>query len=187
MSVLSIPVTAVVVLIASLVAAATDVWKFKVYNLLTFPLLFSGLVYHGWTGGFEDFSGSLAGMLLGFGLFLLPYLWGAVGAGDVKFVAAVGAWMGMQPMLPILLIGSLATGVYAVVLLVIHNGYREAWANLQVAFYRLMILGRQLGADDNLERVQTVAQQRERRKRLIPFSAMITVGIILTIVWNVYV
>ncbi len=183
---MSISISSIVVLAASLVAATTDVWRFKVYNLLTFPLLFSGLIYRGWTGGVEGFSDSLAGMLLGFGLFLLPYLWGAVGAGDVKFVAAVGSWLGMQPMLPILLIGCLATGVYAVVLLVMHNGYREAWANLQVAFYRLMILGRQLGADDNLERVQTVAQQQERRKRLIPFSAMITVGIVLTIVWNVF-
>ena len=183
---LALAPSTIVILIASLVAATTDVWKFKVYNLLTFPLLLSGLIYCGWTGGFEGFRGSLAGVLLGFGLFLLPYLWGAVGAGDVKFVAAVGAWLGMQPMLPILLIGCLATGVYAVVLLVMHNGYREAWANLQVAFYRLMLLGRQLGADDNLECVQTVAQQRERRKRLIPFSAMITVGIVLTIVWNVF-
>ena len=122
----------IVILIASLVAATTDVWKFKVYNLLTLPLLLSGLVYRGWTGGVEGFSGSLTGMLFGFGLFLLPYLWGAVGAGDVKFVAAVGAWLGMQPMLPILLIGCLATGVYAVVLLVLHNG-REAHAGIIIA------------------------------------------------------
>ena len=183
---LALAPSTIVILIASLVAATTDVWKFKVYNLLTFPLLLSGLIYWGWTGGVEGFTGSLTGMLFGFGLFLLPYLWGAVGAGDVKFVAAVGSWLGMQPMLPILLIGCLATGVYAVVLLVMHNGYREAWANLQVAFYRLALLGKQLGADDDLERVQTVAQQQERRKRLIPFSAMITVGIVLTIVWNLF-
>ena len=186
LSVLSISVSSIVVLIASLVAATTDIWKFKVYNLLTFPLLLSGLAYRGWTGGTEGLRDSLAGMALGFVLFLLPYMWGAFGAGDVKFIAAVGAWLGMQPMLPILLIGCLATGVYALTLMVMHDGYREAWTNLQVAFYRLTILGRQLGANDNLERVQTITQQQERRKRLIPFSAMITVGIITTIVWNMF-
>jgi hypothetical protein len=36
----------VVVLLAALVAAATDIWKFKVYNVLTLPLLVSGLAYH---------------------------------------------------------------------------------------------------------------------------------------------
>jgi len=184
---MSISMSSLVVLGASLVAATTDIWKFKVYNLLTFPLLLSGVVYRGWTGGTEGLRDSLAGMALGFVLFLLPYLWGAFGAGDVKFIAAVGAWLGLQPMLPIVLIGCLATGVYAMALVVLHGGYREAWANLQVAFYRLMILGRQLRADDNLERVQTVAQEQERRKRLIPFSAMITVGIVFTIVWNMFI
>ncbi len=182
----SISISSIVVLIASLLAATTDIWKFKVYNLLTFPLLLSGVAYRGWTGGTEGLRDSLAGMALGFALLLLPYLWGAFGAGDVKFVAAVGAWLGMQPMLPILLIGCVATGVYALTLMVMHDGYREAWINLQVAFFRLSILGRQLGADDNLERVQTITQQQERRKRLIPFSAMITVGIITTIVWNMF-
>ena len=36
----------VIVLAAGLVAAVTDVWRFKVYNILTFPLLFSGIAYH---------------------------------------------------------------------------------------------------------------------------------------------
>lgn len=186
MSLISISVASFVVLGASLVAATTDIWKFKVYNLLTFPLLLSGVAFRGWTGGVEGLGDSLAGMAIGFVLFLLPYLCGALGAGDVKFVAAVGAWLGVQPMLPVVLIGCLATGVYALALLVLHGGYREAWANLRVAFYRLMILGRQLRADDNLERVQSVAQEQARRKRLIPFSAMITVGIVFTIVWNMF-
>ena len=184
--VMSISVSSLVVLIASLVAATTDIWRFKVYNLLTFPLLLSGIAYRGFTEGSEGLKDSLAGMSLGFVLFLLPYLWGAFGAGDVKFVSAVGAWLGFEPMVPIVQIGCLATGCYAATLVVLHGGYREAWANLQVAFYRLMILGRRLRADDNLERVQTVAQEKERRKRLIPFSAMITVGIVFTIVWNIF-
>ena len=39
-----LPIT--VTLIASLAGAVTDVWKFRVYNVLTFPLLASGLIYH---------------------------------------------------------------------------------------------------------------------------------------------
>jgi prepilin peptidase CpaA len=180
----AIPFPAVIVLVASLVAAFTDVLRFKVYNILTFPLLAGGLAYRAWVGGMDGFWDSMAGVLLGFGVLLYPYLFGAFGAGDVKFVAAVGAWMGLKPMVPVLLIGCLATGVYAVVLLVKHNGYREAWQNLQVALFRILILGRQFGAEDNLERVQTVAQQAERRKRLIPFSAMITVGIVTSFIWS---
>ena len=40
-----------VVTIAAITSAFTDLWKFKVYNLLTIPLLFSGFLYHGLLGG----------------------------------------------------------------------------------------------------------------------------------------
>ena len=178
---------ATVVTLASCVAAFTDVRQFKVYNLLTFPLLFGGLIYHTAIAGTEGFQESMAGMLFGFGLLIFPYMLGALGAGDVKFVAAVGAWLGMGPMLLILVIGGIATGVYAVCLMVVHNSYREAWANLRLVFFRLSSIGRQFGVDDNVESVQSVAKQVARRQRLIPFSAMITVGVIITIIWNTWV
>ena len=52
------PVPIAMVLLASLIAAVTDVWKFKVYNLLTFPLLASGLTYHTFYGGAAGLAGS---------------------------------------------------------------------------------------------------------------------------------
>lgn len=175
-----------VVGIASVAAAATDISKFKVYNALTYPLLISGLVYQVTFFGVSGFADGMIAIALAFSLMLYPYLWGAFGAGDVKFVAAVGAWLGYQLMLPVFLLGCLATGVYALALLFMHQGYQEAWTNLQIAMTRIMILGRQIGADEP-ERVQTVAQQSERRKRLIPFSAMITLGIFVTFVWMNFV
>ncbi len=45
------PVPIALILMAALVAGVTDVWKFKVYNLLTFPLAASGLLYHAINGG----------------------------------------------------------------------------------------------------------------------------------------
>lgn len=171
-----------VVGIASVAAAVTDISKFKVYNALTYPLLLSGLVYQVTYYGMSGLTDGLIAVVLAFGLMLYPYLWGAFGAGDVKFVAAVGAWLGYQLMLPVFLVGCIATGVYALVLLCLHRGFQDAWTNIQIAITRIMILGRQIGADEP-ERVQTVAQQSERRKRLIPFSAMITLGIFVTFIW----
>lgn len=172
----------VVVALASIIAAITDISRFKVYNLLTYPLLLSGLAFQA-CHGLNALVDGLTAVVLMFGLLLYPYLWGAFGAGDVKFVAAVAAWMGVQLMIPIVLIGCISTGVYAIVLLIVHRGYREAWTNMQIAVTRLTILGRQLGADEP-ERVQTVVAEAERRRRLIPFSAMITVGISVTFIWK---
>jgi hypothetical protein len=44
--------------------------------------------------GLPGLVSGFLGMLLGFTLLILPYLWGGMGAGDVKALAALGAWLG---------------------------------------------------------------------------------------------
>jgi len=174
------PVPIAVVLTAALIAAVTDVWKFKVYNLLTFPLLVSGLLYHAIHGGGPGLSGSLLGALVGFGLMILLYAMGGMGAGDVKFVTALGAWLGLPLTLYVVMAGCIAAGVYAAVLLVTAASLRETLLNIQILWLRLACLGRHLGAED---RVEAEVQRTDRRRRLIPFSAMIALGLIATVVW----
>lgn len=178
----SMVLPAVIVVAASLVAAVTDVWRFKVYNALTFPLCAVGLGYHVVSNGQAGLMTSLGGLLFTFGVLMVPYLLGALGAGDVKFASAVGAWLGFGPMVMVLVIGCLAAGVYAVVLMIRFGGFREAWFNLQLVFLQLASMGRHFSQEDRLETVQEAAQKAERRRRLVPFSAMVTVGILLTIV-----
>lgn len=105
---LSIPV--VVVFVAVMIAAIIDVWKFKIANILTFPLLLSGLLYHSCMGGASQLAASLLGALLGFAILILFYLLGGMGVGDVKLAAALGAWLGMPSILYLLLASALAAG-----------------------------------------------------------------------------
>ena len=105
------PVPIALVLVAALVAAVTDVWKFKVYNVLTFPLLASGLLYHAIYGGTAGLAGSIVGALVGFALMIMLYTMGGMGAGDVKFVTALGAWLGLPLTLYVVMAGCIATGV----------------------------------------------------------------------------
>src|SRR3990172_7393375 len=86
----------VIALVAASIAAVTDVWKFRVYNVLTIPLMISGLIYHGAVAGWEGLFSSALGFLFGFGVLFLPYLMGLMGAGDVKLLAGVGTWLGLQ-------------------------------------------------------------------------------------------
>src|SRR5262245_459195 len=106
-----IPVT--VALTAALVGAVTDVWKFRVYNAMTLPLFFTGLVYHGATGGVSGLTNSLVGGLFCFLVLILPYGMGLMGAGDVKLLAGVGAWLGLPGAIVAFVVSSLAAGVYA--------------------------------------------------------------------------
>ena len=50
------PIEKMVVMIVVAVIAATDMWKFKVYNVLTLPLLCSGFLYHGLYGSSNDLT-----------------------------------------------------------------------------------------------------------------------------------
>jgi prepilin peptidase CpaA len=79
--------------VALIVAAVIDGKQLRVPNWLTFPLILSGwtfsLVAFGWAG----LGWSVLGTFIGLALLLPPYAIGGMGAGDVKLLAGVGAWM----------------------------------------------------------------------------------------------
>jgi len=66
----------------------------RIPNYLTLGGVLAGLGYqlgfHGWTG----LSNGFLGMSLGFALLIFFYWKGGLGAGDVKALAALGAWLG---------------------------------------------------------------------------------------------
>ncbi|MDX3907734.1 MAG: prepilin peptidase [Pigmentiphaga sp.] len=72
------------------------------------------------------------GLLLAL-VFLLPfYAFKAMGAGDVKFFAVVGFWLGAAPLLSVWLIGSLLAGVHGLVHFCHRNGVVGPWVALRL-------------------------------------------------------
>lgn len=77
-----------------LLAAAWDWHSRRIPNWLTLGLGAIGLAVS-WTGhGAVHPVASALGLLTGFGLTVLLFAIGALGGGDVKLMAAVGAWLG---------------------------------------------------------------------------------------------
>jgi prepilin peptidase CpaA len=66
----------------------------KIPNYLTIGTALAGLTYNLAGRGLPGLAEGVLGMLLGFALLILPYIWGGTGAGDVKALAALGAWLG---------------------------------------------------------------------------------------------
>ena len=176
-------ISATVAILAAVAAGITDTLRFKVYNVLTFPLAVGGLVFHSWMQGIHGFYLSAAALVVGLLVLIVPYGLGALGAGDVKFFAAVLSWLGMEPMLTILIGASLASGVYSAAVIVRRRGFAALWFNIWNSLVLLCSVGR-LGRTAFIQpSVQEVlATSPEYRQRLVPFSAMIGVGILVAVV-----
>jgi len=99
-------------------AAYIDWKEHRVPNWLTFSAWGIGLLYQGWVGGIEGLEYGMIGSAVGIAVLILPYALNGMGAGDVKLMAAVGAWVGASDLLNaflwIALIGG-GMGLYAMI------------------------------------------------------------------------
>ncbi len=121
-------------LILTLWIAWGDVRSRRIPNYLTIGTAVAGLAYNCLTQGLPGLTHGILGMLLGFAFLILPYMWGGLGAGDVKALAALGAWLG--PRLTILLFCymGIAGGVLALGYLIwqgnLWTKIKEGWTAL---------------------------------------------------------
>lgn len=160
--------------LACCVAAVLDVRGFRVPNRLTAPLLLAGLVMRVWAGGGAGLVAGLLGAGAGFAALVGCYAAGAMGAGDVKLGAAVGAWLGAPATLEALLVAALASGVYALLLRLATGGVAGAVGALLLAAHDPgALLGG--GRDGGVERRLRAA---DRRRHLVPFAAMLAAGVL---------
>lgn len=106
-------------ILAAILAAATvtDLRSRRIPNLLTFPAMLLGICLHATAQGWDGLLFSLSGLGLGLGVMLVPFLFGVMGAGDVKLMAAAGAFLGASAVLKAFLFTSLAGGAYALIVL----------------------------------------------------------------------
>jgi prepilin peptidase CpaA len=107
----SLPVIAITgTLVVVWAAAWVDFRTFRIPNALSVSGAAIGLLAQVWGFGIEGLWQGLAGLALGLGLMLPGYLFLSTGAGDVKLMGAVGAFLGPERLLLALLFTLLAAG-----------------------------------------------------------------------------
>jgi len=97
----------VVVLLA--LATRADVRTRTIPNRLTFPAMLLGVAMHTALNGTAGLGASLAGLGLAGAVLMPGYLFRWMGAGDVKLMAAVGAWLAW-PLALVAVLASLMMG-----------------------------------------------------------------------------
>src|SRR5436309_8439245 len=120
-----VPFLTAAIAVAS-VAVYTDTRRTRIPNWLTFPALGVGLAMHAILGGTEALMPSLQGAGLGLLLFLVPFLIGGMGAGDVKLLAALGAFVGPEHVFIVFFVSALVGGVTGLLVLARRFGWQTA-------------------------------------------------------------
>jgi prepilin peptidase CpaA len=146
-----------------------DVRYRRIPNRLVLATLVSGLILNSLFGGLAGLYGSVSGCLLAFILMFILHIFGAMGAGDVKLFAAIGAVTGVQFVLPTFLIVVLTGGLLAVVSMI------RAGAVITTMHRVLQIL---VGLLPGWEMPKFAVPSD--RKHTIPYGVAITVGTIIS-------
>lgn len=111
------------------VAAVTDLRSRRIPNWLTGPSFVLGLLLHlAFSGPSQAGWALLAGVIAG-SLFLLLFVAGGMGAGDVKLMAAVGCLVGIGSVRDVLLATVLLGALLAIVLAASRGKLRETLGN----------------------------------------------------------
>lgn len=100
-----------VVAAAVVAGAAVDVATRRIPNRITFPAVLLILGIQTWFYGLSGLGDSLLGLAGALIIFLIPYVFRVLGAGDVKLLAVVGAGLGPSSLVSLTLFTSLAGGV----------------------------------------------------------------------------
>lgn len=96
----------------------SDLRTRKIPNYLTLSAALAGLLYNLAVFGLSGLTSGILGLFMGFGFLILPYILGGMGAGDVKALAALGAWLGPVGTLSLFCYMAIAGGVMALGVLI---------------------------------------------------------------------
>jgi prepilin peptidase CpaA len=131
----------IVLFVAVLIAAFTDLRARRIPNWLTVSVLALGFVLNALIAYPSPWEGVLLaakGFALAFGLNLVMYALHMTGAGDVKLLAAIGALVGCSDFIGIFLMNALIGGVLAVVLTAARGRLRQTLWNTGYMVSELM-------------------------------------------------
>ena len=162
------------------VAAVIDGMQLKVPNWLTFPMIVSGWIY---SAAFSPYAGweglwySLIGTVVGLALLLPAYAIGGMGAGDVKLLAGVGAWLWGSITAYAFAVSAIVGGVIAIGMVL----WKRSWIKHKTQFWGIL---NEIATIKDPEKLSEIAAERKPRMFLLPYGIPIAIGSIAYFAWS---
>jgi prepilin peptidase CpaA len=174
---LAIPLEIQAALAALVVTAAVyDLRSRRIPNWLNLAGVIAGLGLNAWHGGLEGLRLAGVGLVAAFAINLLLYIIHALGAGDVKLLAAVGAMLGFERWVWVYIFIALAGGVLGVVVVVIRGRVRKT-------FWNVMFLAGELARFRAPYLRQEELDVKSEKALRLPRGVSIAVGTLAYLVW----
>lgn len=171
-----------VVSIFAVVAAYIDGKELRVPNKLTFPMIIAGWIwsayFYGYTGEgwYIGLMWSLAGTAVGMLTLLPAYAIGGMGAGDVKMMAAIGAWVHCTMVFYAFCVGTIVGAILAVIMIVAAGEGRKH-------FTQMFMILQEIKTVKAPEALAKIATQRKTKMRLLPYGIPMAIGTVLYFAW----
>lgn len=129
------------VLVVAIVAAGFDVRTRRIPNLLTFSAAILAMLVATLTGGLSATIAAVFAWMLGVALFLPFFALGGMGAGDVKLLAALAAWLGPVDAVYLAIFTAMAGGVIGLAVTLARGYTRRAFSNIWLMLMHWRVVG----------------------------------------------
>jgi prepilin peptidase CpaA len=118
-----------------------DLFSRKIPNWLTFPSMGIGLACNLYLFGFQALLLGFGGILLGFALYFPIYYFGHMGAGDVKLLMVVGAWLGPKSCFYVAVVAIVLGAIYALFEVILRGRLTAVGLSLLKFFRSVLVPG----------------------------------------------
>jgi prepilin peptidase CpaA len=160
------------VTVVLIVAAVIDGAILKVPNWLTFPFIICGWLNATLNEGIYGFGWSIGGTVVGMMLLLVLRNVGGMGAGDVKLLAGVGAWLGAVITLYAFAATAIVGGLMAIVM-ILRSG---RWEKHYAMAHQILNEWKTVRRPSELSKI---ARERKPTMTLLPYGIPMAIGSIL--------
>lgn len=160
--------TSIAIVMLSLIVAITDYRTRRIHNWNVLLVSLVGISGHVLLSAWSDlFFGIL--LAIGVTIVLMPFFaMGGLGAGDVKYLASVAIWLGLERLLFALLVGTVLLVGYAFLIMLFRG---ELSQYIQSMFVRATMGVRQF------------FNPTEDRMYL-PYGVFLAIGVLVAVVWG---
>ena len=168
-----------VVTITLIVAAIIDGIQLKVPNWLTYPMIITGWAYSFLLSPYPGMEGlwfSLIGTVVGLAVLLPAYAIGGMGAGDVKLMAGIGAWMWGTVTFYAFAVTTIVGAVMAIGMVL----YTKSWDKHKAQFWGII---NEIVTVKDPEKLAEIAAERKPRMFLLPYGIPMAFGTIGYFAW----